>query len=107
MQGKEAPLFRPIALRAAMDPSAVTRKSPIQPAARRLVPITTPSTIELFSKAHSRRTTVFFELGRHRRTTRGPDTRLDYRGGDYFSAAETGAIACLQVAHWFRSHLAR
>ena len=63
MQGKEAPLFRPIALRAEMDPSAVTRKSPIQLAARRLVLTTPPSTIELFSKAHPRWTTVFFELG--------------------------------------------
>ena len=95
MPEKEALLFRPIASRAAMDPSAAIPKLRIQPAALRHVPITTPSTSELFSKAHSRRTTVFFELGRHRRTTRGPDTRLDYRGGDYFSAAETGAIACL------------
>ena len=93
MQGKEAPLFRPIALRAAMDPSAVTRKSPIQPAARRLVPTTTPSTIELFSKAHSRRTTIFFELGRHRRTPCGEDPRPDHRCSNHFSAAETRAVA--------------
>ena len=107
MLARQAPLFRPIAWKAAMDPSAVTPKSPIQPAARRRVLTTTPSTIELFSKAHSRRTTVFFELGRHRRTTRSQNSRPDHRGGDYFSVAETGAVTWLQVAHGFGSDLAR
>ena len=95
MLARQAPLFRPIAWKAAMDPSAVTPKSSIRPAARRHVLTTTLSTIELFSKAHSRRTTVFFELGRHRRTTRGQDSRPDHRGRDYFSIAETGVVAWL------------
>jgi hypothetical protein len=49
--------------------------------------------IELYSKAHSRRTTIFFELGRHWGTPRGEDSRPDHRCRNHFSAAETRSVA--------------
>ena len=76
-----------------MAPSAVTPRSKIRLATRRRVLTTTPSTIELYTKAHSRRTTIFFELGRHRRTTCSEDPRSDHRCRNHFSAAETRAVA--------------